>query len=381
MENNKKKIPALRFKGFEGEWEEKELGEVVSIWSGQDYKHLNRGTIPVYGTGGYMLSVNEALSYKKDAIGIGRKGTINKPYILKAPFWTVDTLFFCVPQKDYNLKFVYCLFQKIDWDKKNESTGVPSLSKENINNIKIHTGDKLEQAKIGNYFQNLDQLLDQHQQQLTKLQVLKKAMLDKMFPQAGESVPQIRFKGFEGEWEEKRLGELTKINQGLQIAISSRFTKPIDGGYFYITNEFLKADAKVEYYIMNPPESVLCDENDILMTRTGNTGEVVTGVNGAFHNNFFKIKFNANQISKNYLLYFLKSDKTQKLIQSLAGVSTIPDLNHNDFYQIIFSHPSFQEQQKIGNYFKNLDHLIDNHKQQLEKLEQIKKASLEQLFV
>ena len=70
-----------------------------------DYKHLGEGDIPVYGTGGYMLSVDKALSEDKDAIGIGRKGTIDKPYILRAPFWTVDTLFYCIPKHNYDLDF------------------------------------------------------------------------------------------------------------------------------------------------------------------------------------------------------------------------------------------------------------------------------------
>ncbi len=108
------KIPEIRFKGFGGEWEEEELHQIVDVRSGCDYKHLSSGNIPVYGTGGYMLSVNEALSYDEDAIGIGRKGTINKPYVLKAPFWTVDTLFYAVPDKKNNLNFIYDIFQNIN---------------------------------------------------------------------------------------------------------------------------------------------------------------------------------------------------------------------------------------------------------------------------
>ena len=82
-----------------------------------DYKHLSTGNIPVYGTGGYMLSVNKALSYDRDAIGIGRKGTIDKPYILRAPFWTVDTLFYAIPQNEACIDFVYDLFQNVNWEK------------------------------------------------------------------------------------------------------------------------------------------------------------------------------------------------------------------------------------------------------------------------
>ena len=126
---NENKKPVIRFSGFTDAWEQRKLGDVVDIRGGRDYKHLSNGDIPVYGTGGYMLSVNEALSYDEDAIGIGRKGTIDKPYILNAPFWTVDTLFYAVPRDKYDLNFVFDIFQTIDWKKKDESTGVPSLSK------------------------------------------------------------------------------------------------------------------------------------------------------------------------------------------------------------------------------------------------------------
>ena len=96
---NGEKNPEIRFEGFTDDWEQRKLGELVDVCSGRDYKHLSEGTIPVYGTGGYMLSVNDALSYDRDAIGIGRKGTIDRPYILKAPFWTVDTLFYAIPRE------------------------------------------------------------------------------------------------------------------------------------------------------------------------------------------------------------------------------------------------------------------------------------------
>ncbi|MEH7726932.1 restriction endonuclease subunit S, partial [Bacillus altitudinis] len=88
-----KSVPEVRFKGFSGEWDECKIVDVLNINSGKDYKHLKKGNIPVYGTGGYMHSVNDKLS-DDDAIGIGRKGTINKPQLLLAPFWTVDTLFY-----------------------------------------------------------------------------------------------------------------------------------------------------------------------------------------------------------------------------------------------------------------------------------------------
>lgn len=174
-------VPEIRFSGFTEDWEQRKFADVVDIGSGMDYKHLEEGNIPVYGTGGYLLSVNKALSDDKDAIGIGRKGTIDKPYILRAPFWTVDTLFYCIPKENYDLDFTSCIFQNVDWKKKDESTGVPSLSKVIINNVETATPTMDEQQKIGEYFSNLDHLITLHQHKCEELQNIKKFMLKNMF--------------------------------------------------------------------------------------------------------------------------------------------------------------------------------------------------------
>ena len=149
-------------------WEQRKLEDLVDVCSGRDYKHLSEGPIPVYGTGGYMLSVNEALSYNEDAIGIGRKGTIDKPYILKAPFWTVDTLFYAIPREKIDLTFVFDIFQNIDWKKKDESTGVPSLSKTAINDIDVLAPIYDEQQAIGQFFSKFDNLITLHQRNAKK---------------------------------------------------------------------------------------------------------------------------------------------------------------------------------------------------------------------
>ena len=144
-------------------WEQRKLGDVVDVRSGKDYKHLSEGNIPVYGTGGFMLCVNQALSYDEDAIGIGRKGTIDKPYILKAPFWTVDTLFYAIPREKVDLNFAFDVFQNIDWKKKDESTGVPSLSKTAINEIDVLVPQYDEQQPLGQFFNRIDNLITLHQ--------------------------------------------------------------------------------------------------------------------------------------------------------------------------------------------------------------------------
>ena len=156
-------VPEIRFAGFTDPWEQRKFSDIVDVCSGKDYKHLEEGPIPVYGTGGFMTSVDEALSYDRDAVGIGRKGTIDKPYLLKAPFWTVDTLFYAIPKSDMDLEFVHCSFLNVDWKSKDESTGLPSLSKEAINETIALVPSFNEQSRLGDFFYNLDNLITLHQ--------------------------------------------------------------------------------------------------------------------------------------------------------------------------------------------------------------------------
>ena len=126
-----------------------------------------------------MLSVCEALSYD-DAIGIGRKGTIDKPYVLKAPFWTVDTLFYAVPSKKNNLNFIFSVFQNVDWKKKDESTGVPSLSKTAINDVDVIIPILQEQVKIGLVFTSINNLITLHQRKCYYVSYIETFMLPKI---------------------------------------------------------------------------------------------------------------------------------------------------------------------------------------------------------
>ncbi|WP_418863399.1 restriction endonuclease subunit S, partial [Slackia isoflavoniconvertens] len=172
-------------------WEQRKFSEIVDVCSGRDYKHLNEGPIPVYETGGYMTSVCEALSHNRDAVGIGRKGTIDKPYLLKAPFWTVDTLFYAIPKPDINLEFALCSFLNVDWKSKDESTGLPSLSKEAINETVLRVPNAVEQNHLGSFFTDLDSLITLHQR--------KRCNGPFMHPLA---------------WEQRKLGELCTFSKG-----------------------------------------------------------------------------------------------------------------------------------------------------------------------
>ena len=110
-----------------------------------------------------MTYVDEALSKNEDAIGIGRKGTIDRPYKLHAPFWTVDTLFYAVPRTNIDIEFALSCFLRINWKAKDESTGLPSLSKNAISDTQLLIPDAREQHQIGALFRNLDSLITLHQ--------------------------------------------------------------------------------------------------------------------------------------------------------------------------------------------------------------------------
>ncbi|KIE21551.1 hypothetical protein SE23_04835 [Vibrio sinaloensis] len=176
--------PTLRFKADDGsefpDWEEKKLGDVLTIGNGRDYKHLSDGDIPVFGTGGYMTSVDGYL-YDGETVFIGRKGTINKPYMFNGKFWTVDTLFYTKDFKDILPKFVYAIFQKVNWSLYNEATGVPSLSKSTINKIRLNVPSLSEQEKITEFISSLDQKIDLVNEELEKAKEWKKGLLQQMF--------------------------------------------------------------------------------------------------------------------------------------------------------------------------------------------------------
>ncbi len=174
----------LRFKDENGEeyadWEEKRLGKVLTIGSGKDYKHLKSGNIPVYGTGGYLTSVNEYL-FDGESVGIGRKGTIDKPVFLSGKFWTVDTLFYTHSFINVLPYFIYLLFQRINWKLYNEASGVPSLSKSTIGKIILQIPSLSEQKKIASYFSSIDTKIESINQQITQTQTFKKGLLQQMF--------------------------------------------------------------------------------------------------------------------------------------------------------------------------------------------------------
>lgn len=178
------KVPKYRFKEFEkdGEWVEKTFEQLFDIGNGRDYKHLEKGEIPVYGSGGYMLSVDDFL-YNGESVCIGRKGTIDKPMFLNGKFWTVDTLFYTHSFKDCLPKYIFYVFENINWRTHNEAGGVPSLSKTNIYKIKVLVPPSIiEQQKIASCLSSLDALITSQAEKIEQLKLHKKGLMQGLFP-------------------------------------------------------------------------------------------------------------------------------------------------------------------------------------------------------
>ena len=371
------KVPAIRFAGFTDPWEQRKLGEIVDVCSGRDYKHLSKGPIPVYGTGGYMTSVSEGLSYEEDAIGIGRKGTIDHPYRLNAPFWTVDTLFYSLPNQGIDLDFTLCVFLNVDWKSKDESTGLPSLSKQAINETKIWVPSGAEQRAIGAFFSRLDDLITLHQRKYDKLVIFKKSMLEKMFPKDGESVPEIRFAGFTDPWEQRKLGEIVSIGAG---APPSAFSA---GNFLYVKVDDLNESSHFQFDSAQRVDANTAvkpiRKGSIIFAKRGAAilGNKVRVLGKTAYIDTNMMALEPRGVDADFLWLFIN----QTGLYRIADTSTIPQINNKHIEPYPVDIPNMAEQQAIGTFFSRLDDLITLHQRKLELLQNIKKSLLDKMFV
>jgi type I restriction enzyme, S subunit len=248
-----------------------------------------------------------------------------------------------------------------------------------------------EQTQIGGYFRELDRLIGLQQRKHDKLVTLKKAMLQKMFPQPGSTTPEIRFKGFEGDWAEKKLAELCDlftdgdwIESKDQSASGIRLLQTGNVG----VNEFVDKAGKARWISEDTFGRLKCEEvfpGDILISRLPDPAgracivpklshRVITAVDCT-------IVRTANSCDASFLVQHFSLDSYFETVNNYLGGGTRQRISRSALGRFTILVPAFDEQQKLGNYFRTLDELISKHAVQLEKLKQIKAACLEKMFV
>ncbi|KAF0489428.1 restriction endonuclease subunit S [Pediococcus acidilactici] len=380
--SEEKNVPNIRFKGFTDPWEQRKLGECLNVNSGKDYKSLKRGNIPVYGTGGYMCSVDQALSYNEDAIGIGRKGTINKPYILKAPFWTVDTLFYIVPKAKLNLFFMYLIFQKVNWKRKDESTGVPSLSKSIIKSVKELFPKGREQNEIAELFEILDTTIALHQQKVTQLKELKKLLMQKIFDQ------EWRFRGFTDPWEQRKLGNVGEVHSGVGFPeIEQGGTEGI--AFYKVSDMNIVGNESVMKKAHNYVNTEQIEKRNWKIIKHV-PAIIFAKVGAAIMLNRKRIVQSPFLIDNNIMTYIF--DKSWDVffgktlfdtinLPKYAQTGALPSYNASDIKNIKVLIPNKNLQTKIGVLFKKIDTTIALHQQKVDQLKELKKYLMQNLFV
>ena len=384
----KSKVPQIRFKGFGGEWEEKLLNEISSsIFDGthQTPTYTETG-IPFFSVENLISrSKNKFISNidhieatknnkpERNDVLITRIGNIGFSKVIdwNYSFSIYVTLAVIKQSKYFNSYFLTYNLQSSRYQKEILTNSLLSAVPCKINMNELRKTKVLislslnEQTKIGNYFQNLDKLIEQKEKKQQKLKQFKKAMLDKMFPKNGADTPEIRFKGFSGEWVDNKLVEVVdfigtgKSTFNLSIEKTENKLYPVLG-----SRTIIGYDSEYDYL-----------GNFILTARVGENA-------GRLYKYSGKVKITDNTVyikaqNLDYFFYFLINYDLKKL----AFGTGQPLIKSSELSNLKLILPNKTEQTKIGNYFQKLDKLTDLQLQEIEKLKNIKKASLDKMFV
>ena len=344
----------MRFPEFTEEWREYAIGNVLSIGNGRDYKHLHNGDIPVFGTGGYMTSVDDFL-YDGESVFIGRKGTINKPLYYNGKFWTVDTLFYTHSFVNVLPKFAYCLFQTINWLKYNEASGVPSLSKATIEKIKVRVPSMDEQGKLSNQLFLLDKRIEVQNKIIDKLQSLIKGISNKIFA----TIQGIEY----------RMGNIVTISNG-NSNVQDAVTESKDGLY-----PFFDRSENIKYL-----PTFLFDKEAI----------IYPGEGAEFMPRYFRGKFALHQrcyaifdfkeiINAQFLYFYLKTQNSY-FVRNAVG-STVPSLRLDTFQKLKVIIPPKKIQHSVSLYLSSMEQKCNVEKDILQKLLKQKQYLLRQMFI
>ena len=354
-------------------WEVKKLGAVFDIGNGRDYKHLNTGKIPVYGTGGLMTYVNEYL-YDGETVCIGRKGTINMPQYHNGKIWTVDTLFYTYNFRKTDVKFLYYLTQRIDWNSYNTATGVPSLTSQNISNILVSFPPLHEQHRIASALTSIDNLISSLGKMIEKKKNIKQGAMQQLL------TGKTRLKGFNEPWMEKKLGDIGSLAMCKRI-FQEETSEKGDVPFYKIGTFGQQADAYITKgkYEQFKQMYRFPQKGDVLISAAGTIGRTViyNGEPAYFQDsNIVWLAHNGKYITNNFLFYIYQRTDWN------TEDTTIARLYNNNFNNTCIHFPSsFTEQQAIANILSKMDNEITALETKKAKYEAIKQGMMQQLLI
>ena len=376
----KQNKPAIRFKGFTTAWEQRKLGEIGSVsMCRRIFKEQTSetGEIPFYKIGTFGAEPDAFISrelfeeYKskypypqKGDILISASGSIGRTveFAGNSEYFQDSNIVWFSHDERLSNPFLKCFYSVVKWAGIEGST-IKRLYNDNILNTVICMPSVPEQQRIGLFFENLDHLITLHQRKYDKLQILKKAMLEKMFPKNGSSVPEIRFKGFTDAWEQRKFSDIT-----FPAGEKNKENLPLES--YSITNEsgFVPQDEKFEnggtmreadkrmYYIVSPNSFAY----NPARINVGSIGYQDTG-KSVIVSSLYEVFKTSDDVDDRLLWHWFKSPDFQKLIMQLqeGGVRLYFYYDKLCMGQVFL--PSLEEQRKIGKLFDTLDHLITLH--------------------
>ena len=426
-EQKAKKVPAIRFAGFDDEWVEKIFGESFIYLQNNTLsraelnsesglaKNIHYGDVLVK-FGECIDVAEENIPFVSDAFVVGKfkNSFLQDGDIVIADTAEDETVGKCTemqgvndaillsglhtipsrPKEKYGSKFLGYYLNSSAYHQQllplMQGVKVLSISKSALQETNlVIPKDNQEQQKIGSFFSNIDSLISLEQKKYDKLTQVKKSMLEKMFPKEGATVPEIRFANCTGEWEKKKLGDMGTTYTGLSGKTKSDFGHGM-GRFVTYMNVFLNPVSDP-----NRTEAVEIDNTqntvqhgDVFFTTSSETPEEV-GMSSVWLDKTENIYLNSfcfgyrptENIDPFYLAYMLRSNVIRKKITYLAQGISRYNISKNGVMEIEVPLPNFKEQQKIGSYFSHLDSLISLQQRKLEKLKNIKKSLLEKMFV